>query len=64
LIFKYCVFGASVESEKNNITIEELEIGELGEKEVSYEGIYNLVLFLIIIFGLLCLQYKKEGWKK
>ena len=46
-----------------NITIEELGLGEYGEEEkekVSYEGIYNLVLFLIIILILLGIQYKKN----
>ncbi|MEK6932317.1 MAG: hypothetical protein AABW56_00800, partial [Nanoarchaeota archaeon] len=52
------------ESDRTNITIEELGIENYEEKEpeeqVSYEGIYNLVLFLIIILILLGIQYKKK----
>ncbi|MBI2499483.1 hypothetical protein HYV88_04545, partial [Candidatus Woesearchaeota archaeon] len=58
-----------VESDRSNITIEELGLGEYEESllektagKVDYGGIYNLVLFLIIILILLYLQYKKERW--
>ncbi|MBI2499386.1 hypothetical protein HYV88_04050, partial [Candidatus Woesearchaeota archaeon] len=53
-----------VESDRTNITIEELGLGEYEEKEaeeqVSYEGIYNLVLFILVILILLYLQYRKK----
>ncbi|MEK6953336.1 MAG: hypothetical protein AABX29_10085, partial [Nanoarchaeota archaeon] len=44
------------ESDRNNITIEELGLGEYEEEkqeEVYYKGIYNLILFIIIILILL-----------